>query len=119
MQRRAIVVETPRDRKVRRPYAVCTQYILHDTPFNLFILFIQYFNKINEWRIVDYVLRTNGVRIASDTLWIRKVRYRYTVTTIHTPHVRDRLIYHVAVAYQAIKLRSYYVHAALHMFLLG
>ena len=30
---------------------------------------------------------------------------------------RDRSDYHVAVAYQAIKLRSYYVHAVLHTFL--
>ena len=88
MQRRAIVVETPRECKVRRltPF-VCSTY------------------------------STIRHSIASDTLWIRKVRHRYAVSTLHTPHVRDRLIYHVAVAYQAIKLRSYYVHAALHTFL--
>ena len=45
--------------------------------------------------------------IASDALWIRKVRHRYAVTALHAPHARDRLTYHVAVAYQAIKLRLY------------
>ena len=39
------------------------------------------------------------------------------MTTLHTPLVCDRLIINVAVAYQAIKLQSYYLHAALHMFL--
>ena len=55
--------------------------------------------------------------IASDTLWIRKICHRYAITTLHMPYERDRSDYHVAVAYQAIKLRSYYVHAALHTFL--
>ena len=39
------------------------------------------------------------------------------MTTLHTSHVRDRLTYHIAVAYQAIKLRSYDAHAALHSFI--
>ena len=55
--------------------------------------------------------------IASDTFWISKVCHRYAMTMLHTPHIRDRLTYHVAVAYQAIQLRSYYVYAALHTYL--
>ena len=50
--RRTDVVEMPWHCKVRRPYAVRTQYILHDTPMI---------------KIIRHI-------IASDTLWIRKAR---------------------------------------------
>ena len=62
MQRRIDVVETPRHRKVRRPYAVRTQYILHDTP-------------------ITKIIRHS---IASDMLWIRNVRHtcRYAVSML-------------------------------------
>ena len=92
MQHRTDVVETPRHRKVRRPYAVRTQYILHDKP----------------------MIKIIRHSIASDMLWIRNVRHtcRYAVTTLHTPQVRDRYTYHIAVVYLVIKLRSCYVHAA-------
>ena len=94
MQRQANVVETPWHRKVRRPYIVRWQYILHDKP----------------------VFKMIRHSIASDTLWIRKVRHRYAVVTLNTSQVRDRYTYCVAVAYDAVNLRSYYVHAAVFLF---
>ena len=90
MQRRTDVVETPRHREVRRPYAVRTQFILHDTP----------------------MIKIIHCSITSDTLWIRNVRHRYPVKTLHAPWVQVRYTCD-AVAYLAIKLRSSYVHAAL------
>ena len=89
------LVEMPRHCKVRRPYAICTQYILHET---------QMINIIQH-------------SIASDMLWIRNVRHWYAVKTLHSPQVSDRYTYCVAVGYLAIKLQSCYVHAALLWFL--
>ena len=76
MQRRTEVEETPRHRKVRRPFAVRTQYILYDTQ----------------------MIKIMRHSITSDTVWIRNVR--------RTPQVRDRHTKRIAVAYLAIKLRS-------------
>ena len=94
MQHHTDIEEMPLRRKVCHPYAVRTQNIHLDTP-------------------IIKIIRSS---IASYTLWIRKVRHRYAVTTLHMPHVRDRYTYRIVIAYQAIKLRSCYVHAVLLSF---
>ena len=95
MQRTTEVVETPWHHKIRRSYAIGTQYILHDT------------------QLIKIIRHS----ITSDMLWIRNVRHRYAVTTLHMPQVRDRYTYWVAVVYLAIKLRPCYVSVALLSFL--
>ena len=54
--------------------------------------------------------------IAAETLWVRKVRYRYVVASLHTPHVSDRYSYRIAVSY-AIEQRLPYVQAGILSFL--
>ena len=95
MQRRTVVVVTSRHRKIRRSYAAHTQCIRLDTP------------------MVKMIRHS----IAADTLWVRKVRYRYVVASLHTPHIRDRYCYRIAISYHAIEPRSRYVRAALLSFL--
>ena len=95
MQRSTVVVVTSRHRKVRRTYAARTQCILLNTP-------------------MVKIIRHS---IAADTLWVRKVRYRYVVVSLHTPHIRDRYSYRIAISYHAIKPRMRYVRAALLSFL--
>ena len=62
MQHRTDVVEKPRHRKVRRPYAVRTLYILQNT---------------QSWWSKQYFV----------TLWERKVCRNYIVKTLHTPQI--------------------------------
>ena len=90
-----VVSVTSRHRKVRRTYAAHTQRIRLDTP------------------------RVKIIRhsIAADTQWVRKVRYRYVVASLHTPHIRDRYSYRIAISYHAIVPRTRYVRAALLSFL--
>ena len=95
MQRRTVVVVTSRDRKVRRTHGARTQCILLDM------------------RMVKIIRHP----IAADTLWVRKVRYRYVVTSLHTPHIRDRYSYRIAISYHAIEPRTRYFLAALLSFL--
>ena len=95
MQRRTVVVVTSHHRKVRGTYAARTQCILLDTP------------------MVKIVLHS----IAADTLWIRKVRYRYVVASIHTPHIRDRYSYCIAISY-AIEPQTGYVRVTSVTFVL-
>ena len=64
MQRRTVVVVTSRHRKVRRSYTARMQCILLDTP-------------------MVKIIRNS---IAADTLWVRKVRYRYVVASLHIRH---------------------------------
>ena len=95
MQRRTVVVVTSRHRKVRRTYAAHTQCILLDTP-------------------MVKIIRHS---IAADMLRVRKVRSRYVVALLHTPHIRDRYSYRIAISYYAIEPRTRYVRAALLSFL--
>ena len=69
MQRRTVVVVMSRHRKVRRMYAARTQCIHLDTP-------------------MVKIIRHS---ITADTLWVRKVRYRYVVASLHTPHICEPL----------------------------
>ena len=94
MQRRIVVV-TSDHRKVRRTFAAHTQCIRLDTP-------------------MVKIIRHS---IAADTLWVRKVRYRYVVASLHTPHIRDRYSYRIAISYHAIEPRTRYVRSALLSFL--
>ena len=96
MQRRTVIVITSRHRKVRRKYAARRQCILLDTA-----------------PMVKIVRHS----IAADTLWVRKVCYRYVVASLHTPHIRDRYSYRITISYHAIEPRTRYVGAALLSFL--
>ena len=91
MQCRTVVVVTSRHRMVRRTYAARTQCILLDTP-------------------MVKIIRHS---IEADTLWVRKVRYGYAVASLHTPHIRDRYSYRIAIHYHEIEQRTRYVRAAL------
>ena len=51
--------------------------------------------------------------IAADTLWVRKVCYRYVVASLHRPHIRDRYSYRIAISYHAIEPRTRYIRVAL------
>ena len=84
-----------RHRKVRRTYAAHMQCIRLDTP-------------------MVKIIRHS---IAADALSVRKVRFRYAVASIHTPHIRDRYSYRIAISYHAIESRTRYVLAALLSFL--
>ena len=75
MQRCTVVLVTSRHRKVRRTYTARTQCILLDTPK------------------VKIILNS----IAADMLWVRKVRYRYLMASLHTPHIRDIYSYRIAI----------------------
>ena len=87
MQRRTVVVVTSRHRKVRKPL------IRLDTP------------------MVKIICHS----IAA--LLVRKVRNRYVVASLHTPHIHDRYSYRIAISYHAIEPRTRYVRAALLSFL--
>ena len=89
MQRRTVVVVTSRHRKVRRAYAAHTQCIHLDTP-------------------MVKIIRHS---IAAVTLWVRKVRHRYVVASLHMPHIRDRYSH-----CHAIEPRTCYVRAAVLSF---
>ena len=77
------------------PYAAYTQCIRLDTP------------------MVKIICHS----IAADTLWVRKVCYGYVVALLHTPHIRDRYSYRIAISYHAIEPRKRYVRVALLSFL--
>ena len=59
--------------------------------------------------VVSYAVHTSRTpmvkiichSITADTLWVRKVCYRYVVASLHTPHIRDRYSYRIAISYHA------------------
>ena len=95
MHRRTVVVVTSRPDKVRRTYTNRTQCILLCTP-------------------MVKIIRHS---IAADTLWVREVRYRYVMASLHTPHIRDRYSYRIVISYHATVPRTHNVRAALLSFL--
>ena len=59
---------------------------------------------------LSYAVHTPMVKIichsiTADTVWVRKVRHRYIVASLHTPHIRDRYSYRIAISYHAIQVR--------------